>query len=227
MVRLILGIFAVIGLGLLIGGVFSIQHTRRFLQTAASAPGVVTENVRRGHRSGYYPRVLFRTATGQKISFVGNVGTRPPSYRVNEPVIVLYDPLEPYRASIRSFGGLWVTSAILCGLGLLFCLPGVVAAAVRGMRARTKAWLEQNGLRVQAEFTRVALNRSVRVNGANPYRIVCQWLDPTRNQIHVFNSGNIWFDPTSYIPGKTLEVLIDPNNPHRYLVNTSFLPKSA
>jgi hypothetical protein len=41
----------------------------------------------------------------------------------------------------------------------------------------------------------------------------------------IFHSANIWFDPSNYIPGKTLGVLIDPNNPHRYLVETSFLPK--
>jgi hypothetical protein len=54
---------------------------------------------------------------------------------------------------------------------------------------------------------------------------VCQWLDPATNQMHIFHSANIWFDPTNFIPGKTLEVLLDANNPHRYLVETSFLPK--
>ena len=49
--------------------------------------------------------------------------------------------------------------------------------------------------------------------------------DPASNEMHIFQSDNIWFDPTDYIPGKTLEVLVDPNRPHRYLVETSFLPK--
>ena len=77
----------------------------------------------------------------------------------------------------------------------------------------------------RAEITRVELNTSLVVNGANPYRIECQWLDPARNEMHIFHSANIWFDPTNYIPGKTIEVLVDPDNPRRYAVETAFLPK--
>ena len=90
---------------------------------------------------------------------------------------------------------------------------------------RKNAWLHQNGRRIQAEITGVELDTSLTVNGANPYRILCQWLDPAKNEMHVFHSGHIWYDPTNYITGKTLEVLVDPNNPHRYTVETSFLPK--
>ena len=84
-----------------------------------------------------------------------------------------------------------------------------------------------NGRHVQANFERVELNTSLRVNGACPYRIVCQWLNPATNQVHVFKSHNLWFDPTDYISGKTLEVIIDPNSYKRYVVETSFLPKLA
>jgi hypothetical protein len=76
MLRLIFGLFAVVGLGLLIGGVVAIQHTRRFLATAISVPGVVTENVwhedRRSNNStrwAFYPRIRFGTTDGQQISF--------------------------------------------------------------------------------------------------------------------------------------------------------------
>ena len=72
-VRLIFGIFFVVGLGLLAGGFFSVQHTREFLRTAVEAPGVVTENLRQegssSDRGGvswsYYPRIRFLTSDGQ------------------------------------------------------------------------------------------------------------------------------------------------------------------
>jgi hypothetical protein len=229
--RLVFGLFAVVGLGLLIGGVVSIQHTRRFLATAISVPGVVTENVWHESSSGsskswaFYPRILFRTTGGQEISFITDSGSSPPAYRVNEPVTILYDPQQPYHASIRSFSDLWLGPTILCGLGIVFCSFGVVAVILKGISARKDAWLERNGRRIQAELTRVELNTSLQVNGTNPYRIVCQWLDPASNQMHIFHSANIWFDPTKYIPGKTLDVLVDPNRPHRYMVETPFLPK--
>jgi hypothetical protein len=232
MLRLIFGLFAVVGLGLLIGGVLAIQPPRRFLATAISVPGVVTENVwhedRRSNNSrswAFYPRIQFVTTDGQQISFITNTGSSPPAYRVNEPVTILYDPQQPYHAYIKSFSQLWLLPTILCGLGIVFCSFGTVAIIWKGISARKNAWLEHNGRRIQAEFKRVELNRSVEVNGVNPYRIVCQWLDPASNQIHIFHSANIWFDPTDYVRQKTLEVLLDPNRPHQYLVETSFLPK--
>jgi hypothetical protein len=112
-------------------------------------------------------------------------------------------------------------------MGLIFCSFGVVAAIWKALNARKNYWLKQNGRRIQAEFTGVELNTSVRVNGSSPYRLVCEWLDPATNKMHVFHSANIWFDPTNYVSGKTLDVLLDPENPHRYLVETSFLPELA
>jgi len=234
LMRLIIGLFFVIGLGLLIGGVFSIQHKRRFLQTAVEVPGVVTENVWREERTNqtdqnvtwaFYPRIRFRTSDGQDISFITNTGSNPPSYRVNEPITILYDPQQPYHAYIKSFAELWMVSVVLCGLGVVFSSFGIVALVWKGLKTRENAWLEKNGRRIQAEITRVELNSSLRVNGASPYRIVCQWLDPAKNEVHIFNSADIWFDPTNYIQGKTIEVLVDANNPHRYAVETPFLPK--
>lgn len=232
--RLVFGIFTVVGLALLTGGVLSIQHTRRFLATAVSVPGVVKEIVwqespsSNNHRRGsFYPRISFRTTDGQEISFIANIGSNPPSYRVNDPVTIVYDPQQPFHANIRSFTGLWLLPTILCPMGLVFCSFVVVAAICKSLNARKNAWLEQNGRRIQAEFTGVERDTSVRVNGSCPYRLVCQWLDPATNKMHVFRSAHIWFDPTNYVPGKTLDVLLDPENPHRYLVETSFLPEVA
>jgi hypothetical protein len=230
--RLFFGIFTAIGLGLLIGGVFAFQHTRRFLANAISVPGTVTENVWQEQRSSntsgrgdFYPRIRFRTTDGQEISFIANSGSNPPSYHVSQQVTILYDPQQPYHAYIQSFVDLWLLPTILCGLGMVFCSFGVVAAIWKALGARKDAWLRQNGRRIEAEFTRVELNTSLQINGSSPYRLVCQWLDPATNHMHVFHSANIWFDPTNYVTGKTLQVMLDPNNPHRYLVETSFLPE--
>jgi hypothetical protein len=116
-------------------------------------------------------------------------------------------------------------SIILFGVGALFSSVGIGAVVWKGVGNRKNAWLRQNGRRIQAEITRVELDTSLEVTGKHPYRIVCQWLDPARNEVHIFHSANIWFDPTKYIPGKTIEVLVDPDNPRRYAVETAFLPK--
>ncbi|HYW43048.1 MAG TPA: DUF3592 domain-containing protein [Bryobacteraceae bacterium] len=231
-VRLVFGMLAVVGSGLLAGGIYSVRHTRQFLQAAVTAPGVVVENVWRedttsngGTYWAYYPRVRFRTSDGQDISFISSVGASPPSYRVSEPVTILYDPRQPYSASINSFGSLWAASIVLLGMGVIFTAPGIGFIVWKRASNRKNQWLHLNGRRIQADIARVELNTSLTVNGSSPYRIVCQWLDPASNQMHVFHSANIWYDPTHYLPGKALEVLVDPNNLHRYTVETSFLPK--
>ena len=226
-VRIVFGIFAIVGLGLLIGGLAAAWHTRQFLATAVSVPGVVTENVWQGGRSAYHPRFSFRTVDGQELSLLSNTGTDPPSFHANQAVTVLYDPKQPRDASIRSFAQLWLLPTILCSLGAFFVSFEGVLMIVSGVSGRKDAWLRQNGRRIQAEVTRVELNTWLHVNGTSPYRIVCQWRDPVTSQVHIFLSDNIWYDPSSYLRTKTIEVLVDPDHLHRYAVDTSFLPKLA
>jgi hypothetical protein len=227
--RVFATVFMVVGVGLLAGAFYAYQQVRQFVQTAVTANGVVTANVRAHHHRGdnFYPRIRFRTTDGQDVSFVSNVGTRPAMYRVGEPVTVIYDAHDPYHASIRSVFSVWLLPMILATLGVLFSSVGGITAAVMIAGARKNAWLERNGLRIQAQLTNVVLNRSVRVNGEHPYRILCQWLDPMTNQVRVFESANIWFDPAAYITAKTLDVLIDRDRPNRYMVDTAFLPKAG
>ena len=233
-VRLVFGIFFVAGLGLLIGGLYSVQQTRRFLRTVVEAPGTVTDNVRREKPSGgryirwlYYPRFSFQTRDGQGIVVISKTGSSQSVYREDERVTVLYDPRQPDQASIKSFSELWMSSVILCGMGAISWLLGVAAVVWKSVSDRRKTWLQRNGRRIQARITRVELNLPVKVKGKHPFHIVCHWHDPASNETHVFYSANIWFNPTKYIMGNTIEVLVDPNNPSRYAVDTAFLPKRS
>jgi len=231
--RLVFGVFFVIGLGMLIGSYFTIQHTRSFLANAVTTEGVVIDNVlsrsstSRDVSYTYHPRVQFRTADGRSIDFVSSIGTSPPSYAVNQRVTVLYDPQNPTNAHINSFASLWVATMVLGILGVVFTCPMIVLTIWQRASDQKDQWLRQNGQRIQAELKGVELNYSLEVNNRHPYRIVCQYFDPLRNQVHVFHSKNIWFDPTQFLPGRTIDVLFDPDRPHRYLVETSFLPEKV
>ena len=225
---------SLIGVAFLIGSSYSFFHMRQFLNRAVEAPGTVLWNTWRRtasgrHRTGWsaYPQVRFYTADRGIIIFESRTGSNPPAFRLNEPVRVLYDPLDPRHAYIDSFGQVWPSTVVLLVLGVAFNVPAVASLAWRRAAARKETWLRQNGQRVQADLTEVALNRALTVNGAHPYRVVCQWFNPITNQMLVFHSANIWYDPSKFLPGKTLDVLIDPNNPRRYLVETPFLPKTA
>jgi hypothetical protein len=229
--RWIFLLFALIGIVLLAAGVYTARSTRRFLATAEKAAGVVIENVWQDSSSSdggtYRPRVRFRTRTGQDIEFVSDTGSMPAAYRQGEGVTIVYDPDDPAHASINGFWALWLGTVILFGLGIAFAAAGIGPLVWLRHQRRMTEWLRANGQRVQTTFERVELDTSLTVNGSHPYRIVSQWLNPRTNQVHVFKSESIWYDPAQYIDGGMIGVWIDPDNPKRYAMETGFLPRIA
>ena len=57
--------------------------------------------------------------------------------------------------------------------------------------------------------------------------IVSQWQNPATSKLHIFESDNIWFDPTDFIKTDKIKVWIDRKNPKKYMVDLSFLPEVA
>lgn len=77
---------------------------------------------------------------------------------------------------------------------------------------------------IKAKVKSVEINRSLEVNGRNPYQIYAQWKDPTRSKLYIFKSENIWSGPTGHISADEITVLIEKDNPKKYHVDISFLP---
>lgn len=222
-------VFSIIGLAMLVGASLVYNNTSDFLTRAVATEGEVIELVRSRSNDStvYYPVVAFQDASGRQVEFQANSGTNPPSYSRGETVKVLYEPGEPEAARINGFFTLWGVPLILVMLGLLFGFIGfgmVLSGLVAG---RSKAYLQKNGVRIMSSFQEVERNMGSEVNGRNPYRIVSQWQHPETGNIHRFVSDNLWFDPTDHIKSKTVPVLVDENNPNKYWMDTSFLPKLA
>ncbi len=123
--------------------------------------------------------------------------------------------------------GIAILEPITIGLGSIFFAIGAIAEFLRIRRAKQIAELQQHGILLQAKYQSVERNTTLTVNGKNPYRIVCQWLDPNTNQIHLFYSENYWYDPTPYIDREHFEVRVLPGNFKINYIDTSFLPKLA
>lgn len=228
--KIVSAVFSTAGIGMLVGSFFVFSNTTSFISRAVEANGTVTDLQRsRSSNSGttYRPVVEFTTATGKRIEFVSSVGSSPPSHRVGEAVKVLYNPANPQSARIKSFFQLWFGFLIVFFLGLVFAAIGLGMIFVRARGRKRAAWLHQHGRRMKTAFKGVELNNSVRVNGRSPYHIISQSPDPASNTVRVFESENIWFDPSEYIKGETIDVLVDPGNPKKYVMDVSFLPKLA
>lgn len=222
-------VFAAIGLAMLAGTVFLIMNTRTFLAGAITAQGTVIDLVssRSSNSTTYAPVVRFVTDKGEKIEFTSGTSSNPPSYSQGENVEVLYQPGKPHDARIHGFVSLWLGPMILGGLGSIFFLigGGIILGSV--LHDRKEVYLKQNGTRILTTFQSVELNTSLSVNGRHPFRVFTQWTNPSTSEIHIFESDNLWFDPSSYINDRNITVFIEPGNPKKYYVDLSFLPKLA
>jgi len=221
--------FATIGLVMLVGTFFMYQHTREFVVHALTAQGVVVdfETHRSDGSTMYAPVVSFHATDGQEYQFVSSVSSSSPAYNRNEEVEVLYQENNPQAGKINSFFMLHLGELILGFLGSVFFLIGGGIIAAGYFKNKKRDFLQLQGVPIQAKFQSVELNTSLSVNGRNPYVIVCQWLNPATNELHEFESDNIWFDPEEFIKSETMTVLIEQNNPKNYWMDINFLPKKA
>lgn len=216
------GIFASVGgcMGLVAGVVG--YDTYKLRATGERTTGEVVE------MNGGTPVVEFQTLDGGLHRYTSTVSSDPPSYHVGEAVKVWYNPENPDDVLL---GG-WESWLIPIIFGFFFVVFGGVGfGGLFGQFAKNKkrVWLRDQGKPLEVEMTGVFLNSSLKVNGRSPWVIQAQWLDATTNTMYTFESDNIWYDPTNYIGenAKKLRVLIDPDNPKAYWMDTSFLPKAG
>jgi hypothetical protein len=222
-------VFSLIGLGMLVGAFFWYKSTNEFLADAITAEGTVIELrlSRSSDSTTYAPVVNFITQDGETITFVSSVSSNPPSYRVGEKADIFYLPADPYDAKLDGFFSLWGGATIVGGMGGLFFLIGSAIAILPVLKGRRDESLRRQGIPIETEFQSVERNTAYSVNGRHPFRILTQWQNPATSEVHVFHSDNLWFDPTNYIKSKRITVFVERNNPKRYFVDLSFLPKMA
>lgn len=226
-------VFLLVGCGLLIGAVFLFKDTQSFLKIAARTDGKVvdlvafestdTDDNRRSVT--YAPVVEFLTKEGEKITFTSSTRSYPPSYSRGEAVEIFYLPSNPEKAKIDDFFSLWGIAVVFGGLGIVFFLTGTGIIFFIWRKKRSDENLRLYGTKIQAKFMSVEINSSLQVNGRSPWRILAQWQNPATSKVHVFNSNNLWFDPTDFIEGPSITVFINRKNLKKYYVDTSFLPE--
>jgi len=229
--KLIGAIFTLASIALMGGGGYAYHQTKKFLENSVVATGIVVDLVPSSSSSGpnrtYAPVVQFKTHRGKTIMARGSIGSYPPSYKKGDEVRVRYDPKDPLDISIDTFFELWFLPMILLGMGSVFGMVGMPMVLGSVLSARKIEWLRENGQVIMTEYQSVVLNQSERRGSQHPYQIVSQWLDPTANKVYVFRSRNLYFNPEKYIQTAQIPVRIDPQNPKKYWMDTSFLPEEA
>jgi hypothetical protein len=223
--------FTLVGLILIAIAINLIIQEIDFLQKAQTASGKVIDlgisvssSKKSGNSTTYYPIVTFYTKAGQKYTFSSGFSSNPPAYSVGEEVTVYYLPESPDKAEIKGFLSQWFSVLICSIMGIVFGSIGISGWAQIFRKKKKYEWLQKNGSLIQTSLQTVEINSSLKINGKSPYIIYSQWLNPANSKVHVFKSDHIFFNPTQFIPGNTIQVRVDPNNFKKYQMDTSFLP---
>ncbi|MDB5326798.1 MAG: hypothetical protein JWM57_2367 [Phycisphaerales bacterium] len=99
-----------------------------FLSHATSVPGIVTALKPSTSSDGttYLAEFEYTDTAGQKRNGVSSWSSNPPRYAVGDAVEVLYLPIDPKTAQLRSFGELWL-GTLICSI---LVVPPLVASAI-------------------------------------------------------------------------------------------------
>jgi hypothetical protein len=171
----------------------------------------------------YAPEIAFSTVEGRTVRFVDDVGTGRPAWRAGDRAGVWYDPAQPAHARLDGFLDRWQGPLIVVALALVSILIGTCTLGGLVLTRRRAAWLRAHGRRVRAQVVTVLADPRLQVDGKSPWRITCEWRDPLLGREHLFQSAPLWFDPRPYLGSGWIDVLIDAERPHRYLVDTRAL----
>ncbi len=110
-----------------------------------------------------------------------------------------------------------VVGAVFAVMGVAMLLVAVIvlicARRAENRREELRTW----GLRVTGKVIDISVDRTVRVNGRSPLRIVAQAQHPTTREEMVVKSQQVW--ETSLSVGDAVDVLFDPMEEKRYLVD--------
>lgn len=94
-----------------------------------------------------------------------------------------------------------------------------------GRQAQRADWLQRHGRLVAAHSPRLEESSWRGSNGTRYFYLHCRWTDPTTGLAHSFKSRRLDLPAALPLPaGATVPVFLDPKNPTRYYVDTSFLP---
>jgi len=218
------GIFTLIGTGCGIGAAVSWLNAVNLSNTGVQAVGIVTDMIRSSEGGTQAPVVEFQLKNGTKHTYTSSLFSSPPANELGERIELWYDPADPDKV-VMSGMDRWFVPIFLGVFFLIFGGVGYGGLIYQFLKKRDRAWLMENGQAVEAMLIGVERDYSLKVNGVSPFVIQGQWLDRTADKMYTFNSENIWYDPSEYVQGQTLWVLIDPAKPKRYYMDVSFLPE--
>ena len=164
--------------------------------------------------------VIFNTADGDEVT-----ATTPKRNYVStgDKVKVWYDKDDPKKIDFGDTIGYNMRGVFVAGLISLFCFFLFFRSFLKDAADKR---LISNGMKISAELVTVGRNERYRMGDKNPWVIKCRWTDNRTNREYNFMSKDYTVDPSTYLSGRHhIDVYIDPGDPGRYYMDTSFMPE--
>jgi hypothetical protein len=134
-----------------------------------------------------------------------------------------YNPRNPERIDFGDTVSYNMRGTVI---GILILVLGLYFFMKYTMVEFSTKRLIRKGHRISADLVIIGRNEKYRMGDNNPWYIKCRWIDTRDNHEYFFFSKDFIIDPTQYMSGRTqVDVYIDPDNPQKYYMETSFMPK--
>ncbi|WP_237217028.1 DUF3592 domain-containing protein [Falsiroseomonas oryziterrae] len=120
---------------LVLAAVFFLD-TRGFLARAVETEAQVARLVEHRGDNGllYTPVFVFSTPQGTAVEVLHTASANPPAWRPGQRLQLLYDPLDPKRASPASAMSVWLLVIVFGGVGFVMLVVGAVLNIVASRR---------------------------------------------------------------------------------------------
>ena len=217
-------IFALVGSGMGVGTYYAWSSMNELASEGIRTQGTVIDLEYRRDDEGsgtYAPVVEFYDEQGRRQVYYSSSSSNPPAYDRGEKVDLFYKQGTPERAMIDSFSDRWLLPMILGLFTVVFGGVGYGLLFVMVRRWRTIGWLKANGVAIEAEFERCYRDTSTKVNGRSPWRVEASGVHPTTGEVETYQSEQIWTNLARQLEGKSVRVLVDPDNIDDHYIDLS------
>ena len=196
---------------------YSIIKFNKLKENGIKTSGVITDIVTSHSDDETYHTVFvtFMTRDGKEIT--EELGFYSSNMYIGKPVELYYDPANPSKIAVDNIFSRFGFLLIAGGIGLVFFIIGFVFTKKLYAFEKRKTMLISAGYSVMAEVTDISVNYKVRFNNRYPYIIHCRYSEDGRE--YLFESHNIWSDPSSLINSK-IKVWLDRDDYSIYYVDT-------
>jgi hypothetical protein len=186
--------------------------------------GVKTEatvlSKRKSGKSSNTVNVVFTTSDGAEVTAKA---TERNFVKTGDKVTVWYDPAAPQNIDLGGSQRYNMRAVVISGFVFFFMIYLFIKYTLTDL---TNKKLIKTGMKIEAQFVAVDRDERIKIKGQNPWIIRCSWVDSRNNQKYFFVTKPYTIDPAPYLNGRYhLDVFINPADPKKYFIDTSFMPK--